>query len=725
MSNLISISGKIENLIEDLSKKFQNKESFLNSILKLNTLEISETLGLNPSKIIQITEKIMQNYFKISPRVILKTDDIKNIYLKIIKTIESYFQTSFAKNKIKLYYPIPVRFEDSIKERQKYLIAAKDVVSHLSKEDISWFKKSLSNITSLKRPKFLKKTVDRIIITDDKKIIKKLEEREINEFCDIFYINPTEKDRLMEYIKNYESIIFITDSSYYPEALDYSENVEIVSSQIKDSEIIPEKILTLFTSNYKPILASCEIARKWLELKSNFIEDNFCKNITLNEIEDLIKNLQSITEEGEYRTGTDIVLDNYRNAMLNLDDVSIKAETELNEFIKKQVTESAVTIKGEQILNILKSSYDEISGTKMKQYLPSEVIEIFDKALNNAEERVIKDLNLESEEAILVDGLFSKEIRLPIEINRKRLQELENKLRAKYSRRKYQILKELARKLEKYIPFTNTLIWRVQEFDLFLGFGEFSLEYLLYPPIINSNYIGLSFEGGNNLFLMEEQMKGKAKVEPIDYSLGATLNNHINQEKVVILTGANSGGKSRCIELIAQIAILGQMGLPVPAKSSFNGLFDEIHFFAKSRSMVSAGALESSLKKFAKIASSTKSKLALFDEVEAMTESGAAAKILAGFIDILSENTKTCTVMVSHLANDILKLVKNKVRVDGIEAEGLDENLNLIVNRKPRYNYLARSTPELIVERLFKLSKGSEKDFYEKILKEFKEIKDS
>lgn len=59
------------------------------------------------------------------------------------------------------------------------------------------------------------------------------------------------------------------------------------------------------------------------------------------------------------------------------------------------------------------------------------------------------------------------------------------------------------------------------------------------------------------------------------------------------------------------------------------------------------------------------------------------------------------------------------IRVDGIEAEGLDAELNLVVDRNPRYNYIARSTPELIVERLARRTEGNQKIFYEKLRNKF------
>jgi dsDNA-specific endonuclease/ATPase MutS2 len=68
------------------------------------------------------------------------------------------------------------------------------------------------------------------------------------------------------------------------------------------------------------------------------------------------------------------------------------------------------------------------------------------------------------------------------------------------------------------------------------------------------------------------------------------------------------------------------------------------------------------------------------------------------------------------MAREIKEVTETPVRIDGIEAQGLDENLELVVDRTPRFGYLARSTPELIVERLTKLSKGKKREVYERIL---------
>ncbi|MFQ5800159.1 MAG: endonuclease MutS2, partial [Candidatus Hydrothermarchaeales archaeon] len=67
---------------------------------------------------------------------------------------------------------------------------------------------------------------------------------------------------------------------------------------------------------------------------------------------------------------------------------------------------------------------------------------------------------------------------------------------------------------------------------------------------------------------------------------------------------------------------------------------------------------------------------------------------------------------------DIKEQVDEGVRIDGIQATGLDEEFNLVVDRKPVLGKVARSTPELIVERLSRIS--SKKGFYNRILDRFR-----
>jgi dsDNA-specific endonuclease/ATPase MutS2 len=255
------------------------------------------------------------------------------------------------------------------------------------------------------------------------------------------------------------------------------------------------------------------------------------------------------------------------------------------------------------------------------------------------------------------------------------------------------------------------LVCDVLDLDVGYSIACFAKKFALNMPGIQSEN-GIGIIGGMNLFL--------SNVVPIDYAVGkSSMNSSIKKLRdahIVLLSGVNSGGKTSTLDLIAQIVILSHMGFPVPAKECEIGLAEEFYYFGKSKGTLDAGAFESTIMDFAAVAN-TNAKIVLADEMESITEPGASAKIISGILEELEDNNGL-GIFVSHLAESIMKNSTYEIRVDGIEAKGLDEDLNLIVDRNPRYNYLARSTPELIVERLAR--KYEDVEFYGKLLKKFK-----
>ena len=113
---------------------------------------------------------------------------------------------------------------------------------------------------------------------------------------------------------------------------------------------------------------------------------------------------------------------------------------------------------------------------------------------------------------------------------------------------------------------------------------------------------------------------------------------------------------------------------------------------------MSKGAFETLLTQMSKIKPG-KQTLILADEIEAVTEPGIAGKIICATCDFFIK--KDCfLIFATHLGYEIQKNLPQKSRIDGIEARGLDENFNLLVNHNPVLGRLARSTPELIVKRM-------------------------
>jgi dsDNA-specific endonuclease/ATPase MutS2 len=171
--------------------------------------------------------------------------------------------------------------------------------------------------------------------------------------------------------------------------------------------------------------------------------------------------------------------------------------------------------------------------------------------------------------------------------------------------------------------------------------------------------------------------------------------------KCSILTGANSGGKTTLLEHLIQIIVLANIGLPISGKIKLPG-FSEIYYFAKSKGSTNKGAFETLLTQMSKIQPKKSNEtLILADEIESVTEPGVAGKILCATSDYFIQ--RGCfLVIATHLGQEIKPHLPRLARIDGIEAQGLDENFNLIVHHNPILGKLAHSTPELIVEKMAK-----------------------
>ncbi len=298
----------------------------------------------------------------------------------------------------------------------------------------------------------------------------------------------------------------------------------------------------------------------------------------------------------------------------------------------------------------------------------------------------------------------------PVKLNRGALDKINDELERRINDGRNDHLLRLATKLADLKPLCERAIQRLIEHDMWYSIASWAMQYNATLPELVDH--GIWFEQGRHLFI-------EGDVQPVNYGLGRAAPKG-DRQSIALLTGANSGGKTTLLELVAYISILAHMGLPVPAQHAEVGRVEALHVLAKSGGTQSAGALETTLVDLANVVSNAQPKLILADELEAITEPGAGARIIAGMLRAAQQQSNSSMVLVTHLAPAILDAYGNDdLRIDGIEAKGLDEHLELIVDRTPKRNCLARSTPELIVRRLVERSSGDAKDVFRDILSLF------
>ncbi|MCD6372253.1 MAG: endonuclease MutS2 [Thermococcus sp.] len=410
--------------------------------------------------------------------------------------------------------------------------------------------------------------------------------------------------------------------------------------------------------------------------------------------EEILRKLEGLKEVMEKRKLLD-----------GLEELVAEKECKLNEEIAEKLEKFSLTLSGKDLLDFLgelkAGNYEAIF--RHFGEVEGEILDLINKTENELSKKF----------GITVE-LFSREELYPVAVPPEKIEMLRTELERELKVELYIRSREV---LERIMPLLSRLreeLGRVQELDFLLAVKEL-MEGFSFPELWEG---GVAFVNGQHLFIENPQ--------PVSYVVGKKPAEFpvpgaekVRDERVVILTGANSGGKTSLLELITQITLLAHMGFPVPAEMAWVEPLDELFFFRRKRSVYGAGAFETALRSFVRALRGKSRKLILIDEFEAITEPGAAVKIIGELLKVAHEKG-FYVVIVSHLGEDLREELPF-ARVDGIEAKGLDEGLNLIVDRQPVFGKLGRSTPELIVERLAKKRRGKEKEIFERVLRAFRE----
>lgn len=698
MKNLQDIPRIGDKMAQRFIEHFGSEEAALDSILEGDIASISEVEGIGQRYAISLVHEVRADTNGVTISDFLKTKEAIDIYERLLDIIKQFAHTQYAKDKLHIYIPYPSNRIDLI-ESVRISVSDQIHIASLLHDDTG-FIETLSQVQPLSlkcKPPMVR---DRAILTGDQEQFEYARAR----FADVIDVQmvstPTE---FVDLARGYSHSITADENLL---GIDLPEDIEpeFVPDlrKTEDWQIIPEKEIAFFAKNLRSIKASISIIKT---LRREEVE--FFPQMKNDELETLEDTLSHIDDEGDVSTGTDSEIDRLNNIIENIDDCISRAVLDANERLNRCLEESKLTLSGQDMLKVMSGQME------LKQLLEKEVYHSYSQVIDHSREQIAKELSLEKKEILMLDSLFPDEISHPVEVDQEQLYIQKQHLMQRIQKKKIQHKRNVARTLHKYHGTVRKMVKEVLDFGVGFAIGCFAHEHSLTMPEIVQKP-GIGFANAENLFIKTKH----GEVTPITYSVGKNKFSPEDNSPVILLSGVNSGGKTSMLELLAQCIILSHMGFPTPARSLEIGLTDGMYYFAKSKGTLDAGAFETTLTDFSVVADSS-SKVVLVDELESITEPGASAKIIAGILEALCENDKSMSVFVSHLSELILENTQCSLRVDGIEASGLDEDLNLMVDRTPRYNYIAKSTPELIVERLARRTSGDKKAFYERLRSKF------
>ena len=483
--------------------------------------------------------------------------------------------------------------------------------------------------------------------------------------------------QLAELARSYATVV-VLDEAFA--GVDVEGDVRIDPAALEEpASVVPERILTFFARNHDAVRAAAAVHRV-------AALDAPC------DLDALESALDQLDSDGSVRG--DEELDRLSTAVDDLDAAVATAESVANDHLRGAIEERDVTIEGTDLLSLVER------GAGVDSLLDRELADEYAAAVDRARNHLIDALDLRDTEA-MARRAFPDEPTYPVEHEERVVSRLREELTATRDRRATQRKRAIADELATMRPAAEELVDAALELDAELAVARFADDFDCTMPELTDEP-GFTIDGGRSPLL---DIPFEA-VEPVTY--------HV--DGVTVLSGVNSGGKTSTLDLVGLVVTLAHMGLPVPAESARVGRIAELHYHAKTQGTLDAGAFETTLKDFGELVtevSADRPVLVLVDELESITEPGAAATIIAGILESLIEQ-EAAGVFVSHLAEDVLEAAEADLPVDGIQAEGLVDG-ELRVNRSPVKGELARSTPELIVEKLAEDGDG----FYAGLLEKF------
>jgi hypothetical protein len=488
----------------------------------------------------------------------------------------------------------------------------------------------------------------------------------------IIKISKYELEELLNSNENLEDVILITDEDLY---IDLN-----IFNKEEFENILIGKYLYNNIEKIKNINKIISIIEEY-----NFEIFNLIKDIIFffegNKIENIDDILKKLLESKKY-FNTDFNYDEIYNYISNLDE---KIEI-LNKELEKIILEEKIELSGDDLLKLLKENSKEDFLKKRLENKTFEKINLFEK-------EIIKDLNSFKLKTNFVFENKSFPVKLDLEIKEDLFKQID-KLKDENEFKTYKNLSKLK------IDEINIIVKFLKYFDSLIAIYKFHKEYNL--NIIGNNNL-------NEIILIDAKNIQIKNAFPISYGICSNsiiLNKKLNGENIAILTGANSGGKTTLLEMFIQNYILFYLGIGICAsKNSTLKYIDKLIYLKKFSGSLGAGAFEQTIKKLIEILDDKSSKFILIDEFEAITEPGAAAKILINFLIEINKQKNSYVIVVSHLGEEINLFLKQNnitgIRIDGISAKGIDEkNGKIITNHQPEFYSLGKSTPELILKKI-------------------------
>lgn len=207
--------------------------------------------------------------------------------------------------------------------------------------------------------------------------------------------------------------------------------------------------------------------------------------------------------------------------------------------------------------------------------------------------------------------------------------------------------------------------------EMMLFYSHFTEETAFYMGVVNfmkrmeELYITLVMPKPQKTGTKNTEFKKLYELSMAVYMQKKPVGNDISLHNniLVMVTGANQGGKSTFLRSYGIAQVLMQCGMPVPADSFLAPLYSQIftHFTRREDEQLNNGRLQAELERMSQMVSAAKPhSLFLLNESFASTTEKEGSQIAGGILHAFYEKEIT-TIMVTHLFQLARSLYKKKL----------------------------------------------------------------
>jgi len=647
-----------------MTEHFGSEDAVMTTLESGDIARLAEVEGLSAKRAL-----LLARQYAGGAGEFLATKEARKLHQQLIVHLQTFASFSASKERLGLLMPV-----NNPEPRREAIAAA-------MKLDAAWLEQQAKAWQRVSRLKEKQERYERVVVSSEPL-------DNLKKYCRV--LQPSENETWKDYT------VFKTVSWLGPGApMEAPDGWLVLGSQPDASLVLPERTIDWFAHNRTTLGVLCELVEA-------IKRSDFPENPALNTLRQALAPLSPLPAAMDL-LGDESQVEEVARIKDELWGTVKALETKVNEQVETAMNDAKMALSGAELLEAL------ADGTAFQRKLKEATGHVIQEAIQQAREELAAFLQPASLRCPF--DIFTSS--WPAKVDRQTIDGIDAALESKLKAETTEHLVNLAKTLGPLKEACEQAVRELIETDQWLSIARWAQTNRCVMPELVAH--GIWLEGGRHLLLGVDP-------DPVTYGLGAAAIK-ADQQSLALLTGANSGGKTTLLECLAYACILAHMGLPVPADAARVGKVDALHILAKAGGTQSAGALEQTLVELASVVSDPTPKLILADELEAITEPGAGARIIAGMLLAAEAQPDTTMMLVTHLAPAILDATgRDDLRVDGIEASGLGEDLELLVDRTPKRNHLARSTPELIVKRLVEKSNGHAKALFADILEMFAKV---